>query len=46
MTGRQVMALRSGPNDMRSLAPGVYFVRQASGVERQASGITKVVLTE
>jgi len=30
--GRKVMELRAGPNDVRHLSPGVYFVRQASGV--------------
>ncbi len=44
ISGRKVADLRYGPNDVHSLAPGVYFVRQASGVERQASGITKVVI--
>jgi hypothetical protein len=43
--GRKVMALVPGPNDVRGLAPGVYFVRRASGVERQASGVNKVVVT-
>jgi hypothetical protein len=44
MTGRQVMALRPGPNDISRLAPGVYFVRQASGVKREGSSIRKVVV--
>jgi phosphoribosylformylglycinamidine (FGAM) synthase PurS component len=43
MTGRQVMALRPGPNDVRALAPGVYFVRAAGG-ERSAMKVRKVVL--
>jgi hypothetical protein len=43
--GRQVMVLKPGANDVRSLAPGVYFLRPASGVEREASGVTKVVVT-
>jgi hypothetical protein len=48
MTGRQVMALRPGLNDVRSLAPGVYFVmeRSAVGGERSAVSVRKVVLTE
>jgi hypothetical protein len=45
VSGRQVMALRPGPNDVGRLSPGVYFVRLASGVERGASSVTKVVLT-
>jgi hypothetical protein len=44
MTGRQVMPLRPGPNDIRHLAPGVYFVREASGVGREASSVHKVIL--
>jgi YVTN family beta-propeller protein len=42
--GRLVCGLRPGPNDVSRLAPGVYFIRQASGVERQASSVTKVVI--
>ena len=44
--GRKVLDLRPGPNDVSRLSPGVYFVRQASGVERAASSVTKVVLTD
>jgi hypothetical protein len=46
VSGRKVLDLRPGANDVRALAPGVYFVRPASSVRRQASGVTKVVLTE
>ncbi len=38
--GRQVMVLRPGANDVRALAPGVYFVREA-----QAHAVRKVVVT-
>jgi DNA-binding beta-propeller fold protein YncE len=38
--GRKVTELRTGANDVRALAPGVYFVRGAQG-----QGVTKVVLT-
>jgi hypothetical protein len=44
MTGRQVMVLRPGANDVRALAPGVYFVRAVSR-ELSAAGCRKVVLT-
>jgi YVTN family beta-propeller protein len=44
-TGRRVAALRPGANDVSRLAPGVYFVRQASGVKRDASNVRKVILT-
>ncbi len=43
--GRKVMALQPGENDVRHLAPGVYFMRPASSVERQASSVHKVILT-
>jgi hypothetical protein len=39
-----VLDLLPGPNDVRGLAPGVYFVRQASSTDRRASGVTKVVI--
>ena len=35
-SGRKVMNLSPGPNDIRRLAPGVYFVRQASCVTKVA----------
>jgi hypothetical protein len=44
MTGRQVMALCPGPNDVNRLNPGVYFVREASGARREASSVRKVVI--
>jgi hypothetical protein len=43
--GRSVMELRPGANDVRGLAPGVYFVREATGVGREASRVTKVIVT-
>jgi hypothetical protein len=46
-SGRKVMSLRPGANDVRGLAPGVYFVReepQAASLKPQA--IRKVVLTK
>jgi hypothetical protein len=46
IAGRRVRDLHPGPNDVRSLAPGVYFVRQAPGVEREASLVAKVILTK
>jgi len=46
ISGRKVMDLEPGANDARALAPGVYFVRQASSVRHQASSVSKVVLTE
>jgi YVTN family beta-propeller protein len=44
VTGRRVMDLRAGANDISRLAPGVYFVLRAASGERQAAGATKVVI--
>ena len=44
--GREVMDLHPGANDVRALAPGVYFVRQAPGMAHDASSVTKIVLTD
>jgi hypothetical protein len=44
-SGRRVLRLKSGANDVRALAPGVYFVRDA-GAQAQAQAVHKVVLTE
>jgi hypothetical protein len=41
MTGRQVMALRPGANDVSRLSPGVYFVQEA---QAQAQAVRKVVI--
>jgi hypothetical protein len=46
VNGRKVMNLSPGANDVRALAPGVYFVRQASGVMHDASSVTKVIIAE
>jgi len=46
IAGRKALDLHPGANDVRALAPGVYFVRQESDVKHEASGVTKVVLTE
>jgi Neuraminidase (sialidase) len=43
--GRKAMVLRLGANDVSHLAPGVYFVQEASGVEREASAFTKVLIS-
>ena len=45
ISGRKVLDLHPGANDVRALAPGVYFVREASGVAREASRVTKVIVT-
>jgi hypothetical protein len=39
------MVLKPGNNDIRHLSPGIYFMRQASGVGRNVSCVTKVIVT-
>ena len=46
ISGRKVLNLHAGVNDVRSLASGVYFVREASSVRRDASCVRKLVLTD
>jgi len=45
-TGRKVLELRSGANDVRALAPGVYFCRLTAGSASCArrSAVTKIVI--
>ena len=47
ISGRKVLDLKPGANDVRSLAPGVYFVRsQGLRIEGfEDSSVTKVVIT-
>jgi len=45
ISGRKVLDLLPGPNDVRRLAPGIYFVRQPSTASGKASAVTKVVVT-
>jgi hypothetical protein len=41
------MELEPGPNDVRALAPGVYFVREGLGTRSEGLGKTrKIVVTE
>jgi hypothetical protein len=44
ISGRKVMDLRPGANDVRALAPGIYFVRAVS-LDQSAAGCHKVVVT-
>jgi hypothetical protein len=46
VSGRKVMDLRPGANDVRALVPSVYFVRRAPGVERDASSVIKLVIAK
>jgi hypothetical protein len=43
-SGRKVLALHPGANDVSRLSPGVYFVREAECGQRLAAGARKVVL--
>jgi hypothetical protein len=46
ISGRKVLDLKSGANDVRALAPGVYFIREGLGIRDEGSGKTrKVVVT-
>ena len=45
--GRRVTELHPGANDVRALAPGVYFVRfEPSSASRKQPAVTKVIVTE
>lgn len=44
VSGRKMMDLRRGPNDVSELAPGVYFLRPAADAARDTSSLTKVII--
>jgi hypothetical protein len=44
ISGRKVLELKPGANDVRGLAPGVYFLREAPALA-QAQAVRKVVVT-
>jgi hypothetical protein len=47
VSGRRVMDLRPGANDVRALAPGVYFLRGPKTEDgRLDAAVRKIVLTE
>ena len=46
ISGRKVQDLKPGANDVRALAPGVYFVGEGLGIRGQGLGrIRKVIIT-
>jgi hypothetical protein len=45
VSGREVLDLKVGANDLRALAPGVYFVRGEGRGAGDVGPIRKVVLT-
>ncbi|MEO0069102.1 MAG: hypothetical protein ABIK23_08260, partial [candidate division WOR-3 bacterium] len=46
ISGRKVMELQPGVNDVRHLAPGVYFIHWTSGVVNGKTPVSKIVVTE
>jgi hypothetical protein len=45
VSGRRVLSLHSGANDIHGLAPGIYFVRSGlSAVSRERSAVARVVI--
>jgi hypothetical protein len=44
-TGRKVLQLKPGANDVRALAPGVYFVKEAQA-QAQEKSVRKVIITK
>ncbi len=45
ISGRKVTDLHAGANDVRYLAPGVYFVRRIQA-QAQAQAVRKVIIAE
>ena len=46
ISGRRVLDLKPGVNDVRTLAPGVYFVREVQAqAQAQAQAVRKIVIT-
>jgi hypothetical protein len=43
ISGRRVLDLHAGANDVQTLVPGVYFVREAQ-VQAQAQAVRKVLV--
>jgi hypothetical protein len=46
ISGRKVLDLKPGTNDVSRLAPGVYFVRAEPSSNQQPSALTKVVVAK
>jgi hypothetical protein len=47
ISGRKVLDLSPGPNDVRALAPGVYFVHEGpQAASHRPRAVRKVVVTE
>ena len=46
ISGREVLNLHPGANDVSRLGPGIYFVRSASIGEREVPSVTKVIVAK
>ena len=44
ISGRKVMGLRPGGNDVHGLAPGIYFVRERFAASGERSAVRKVII--
>jgi hypothetical protein len=44
IAGRVVMSLQPGPNDIRRVTPGIYFVRSADSGKRSEDCVRKIVI--
>ena len=44
-SGRKVLALHPGVNDVSRLAPGIYFISEQGVVSNGQSAVRKVILT-
>ncbi|MEO0081996.1 MAG: VCBS repeat-containing protein [candidate division WOR-3 bacterium] len=44
ISGRKMMELAPGPNDIRHLAPGVYFLQQANQSKTRGQGVCKIIV--
>jgi hypothetical protein len=45
LSGRKLLDLRPGANDLSRLPAGVYFLRLASGLVRERSAVTKLIIS-
>jgi photosystem II stability/assembly factor-like uncharacterized protein len=44
ISGRKVMELKSGTNDIRNLIPGVYFIREPSTIKGKIANVRKTII--
>jgi hypothetical protein len=45
-SGRKVLDLRAGANDVSALAPGVYFVRERGSASREQTDVRRIVVAK